>query len=268
MPSILTFLFLANLNFEDFKVDFFNEYPYELINGNIAERKDYPEVIYVYNSEGARCSATVVGPRVILTAAHCIDEVGTITTWHRKEPKIVAVCEISPLYAAGTEDHDMALCQATEEIDLKPASIAGRQPKIGEQVLLTGYGCTGYDGGPVGGNDGKLRTGLSTVISLPSKTDWFYTKHDASLCSGDSGGPAYLIPKSGDVRDGDHEVVGVNSRGNMLDTSLLLDLTIKQSRRFMKDWALLKGLEICGITTECGSPPRPGHPSPEDWHLL
>ena len=34
----------------------------------------YPEVVFLYNISGAACTATIISPRVVLTAKHCVQD--------------------------------------------------------------------------------------------------------------------------------------------------------------------------------------------------
>lgn len=222
----------------------------ELIGGRPAKTGEFPEIVYI-RSGGARCSASIIGPRVILTAGHCVKENGSIGPVEFDEivdfvvDQIVytAQCKQAPLYRDSIEDHDMALCKVDKPLKVKPASISKEGPKLGQEVILTGYGCV-KEGG-VGGNDGILRIGKAKVIRLPQdKNFWFYTKDISALCFGDSGGPSMLDEKS-------HLVIGVNSRGNIKDLSLMTALFTEESVGFMKSFAEEQEVEICGVTTSC-----------------
>lgn len=217
----------------------------ELIGGRPAEKGEYPEVVYIQVStdEGkGACSATIVGPQVLLTAGHCTKAIGGEISFQLDGVTHFAKCQQAPLYRNKTEDHDMALCKLDKAVSVKPAKISKVGPSAGDEVTLTGYGCTQPGGGQ--GNDGILRVGNSTVFQLPNGNDnWFYTFDSGAICYGDSGGPSFLL--------GTHEQIGVNSRGNIRDLSLLTALWIEKSQKFFVEFAEAEKVEICGINTDC-----------------
>lgn len=227
---------------------FATEFHPELIGGKPVERGAYPEIVYIRSGD-ARCSATIIGPQVILTAGHCVADQGSIGPAAEVVDFVIdkvsysAQCQQAPLYRDQIEDHDMALCKVDKELSVKPASISKIGPKIGDKIILTGYGCIQPGGG--GGNDGTLRMGLSTVSKLPvGKDHWFYTQDDSALCFGDSGGPSLL-------KSEEHLLIGVNSRGNIKDLSLLTALWTPESIAFFQDFARDSEVSICGVTDDC-----------------
>lgn len=246
----------------------------KLIGGRDAEPGEFPEVIYVKHQlddgRTARCSATIIGPRVIMTAAHCVKDNGTIEpASFRTESALEfqigqgifkALCNQAPLYRDNTEDHDMALCKTDRDMNVKPASVADHGPELEEFVMLSGYGCTQEGGG--GGNNGQLRVGEAKVDQLPSGSNhWFYTRWDSAACFGDSGGPSFF--KMSDTRAQDHFINGVISRGNIRDLSLMTNTWLKPSQDFLKDWSSTNGVKICGIDGhKCGEKPDPD-PDPD-----
>lgn len=228
----------------------------DLIGGTPVQPGEYPEVVYITNGS-ARCSATIIGPRVIMTAGHCVADGGVISEVVHNQLVFKATCKQAPLYRDHKEDHDMALCKTDKVLAVKYASISAKGPALGEVVTLSGYGCIKPGGG--GGNDGIFRTGQAKVIQLPSATDdWFYTRDTAALCFGDSGGPVFLKLTSPTTQK--HLVIGVNSRGNARDLSLLTALYIEKSHAFFKAFASEQGVEICGINKDCGDGSKPGKP--------
>lgn len=225
-----------------------------LIGGRPALKGEFPEIVYI-RSGNARCSASVISPRgetgVILTAGHCVADQGEIGPVSELVDFVVgqtvyrAKCRQAPLYRAQTQDHDMALCKVDKALDVVPASISGVGPMLGVQVTLTGYGCINPGGGA--GNDGILRVGKAKVVQLPAGNDhWFYTKDRSALCFGDSGGPALLR-----VAKGRHTLIGVNSRGNIQDTSLMTALFTTESKKFFEEFIVEQEVKICGINQNC-----------------
>lgn len=243
MKIILLCLFLSG--FAEARTFDFN-----LIGGRPATKGEYPETVYI-SSGNARCSASVIGPRVIMTAGHCVADDGQIgpvavsntVAFSIDKTSYTAKCKQAPMYRDHTEDHDMALCKVDKAVSIKPGSISKKGPQLGEKVILSGYGCVKPGGG--GGNDGILRIGKAKVIKLPEGKDhWFYVQDTAALCFGDSGGPSFLDSK-------EHLIIGVNSRGNIKDLSLLTAVYTQESLDFFEEFAKDQEVEICGITTDC-----------------
>lgn len=223
-----------------------------LIGGRPALKGELPEILYI-SSGAARCSAVLVSDQVLITAAHCVKdkgEVGPVSKTNidfvREQVVYTAVCSQAPLYRDQIEDHDFALCKTDKRLTAKPASVSKNPLKVNDIVLLTGYGCTSGDSGGRGGNDGILRVGKAKVTKLPSVKDhWFYTEDTSALCFGDSGGPVMLSEKK------KHNVVGVNSRGDIRTLSLLTALFTPESVEFMESFAEENAVDICGITKDC-----------------
>ncbi len=220
-----------------------------LIGGRPAHEGEFPEIIYI-RSGAARCSATVIGERVILTAGHCVKDEGEIgpvemgvgaVDFVLGQQVYTAKCRQTPKYRQNLGDHDMAICLADRPLSVRPATIDTQPVKIGQTVILTGYGCIRSPGS--GGNDGILRVGKAKVIQLPAGDDyWFYTKASSTLCFGDSGGPSMSKP---------HFVIGVNSRGDIKSLSLFTATFTKDSIDFFEEFAKEQSVSICGITEDC-----------------
>jgi hypothetical protein len=171
------------------------------------------------------CTATLVGPRTVLTAAHCIDGGadppvllrGDLMVGNRR---IAFSCDMHPEYARYPQppgggfrsSHDYALCTLDTPVNtfaIRPESIDDDEALgDGQRLLLTGYGCTGIRPDPTSQqgftytpaetpDQRTLQMGIGNVhdagIAWANETG-VWTRSRAALgqptiCPGDSGGP-------------------------------------------------------------------------------
>lgn len=198
----------------------------KLINGQPATIAQVVRIINI--NKGSACTATIVGTRVLLTAGHCA------STGDRLRFRFANQTREAVATQSSTRGHDISLALVSGSLNVTPARIGGGVT-VNQLVLLTGFGCTKPGGG--GGNDGILRVGNSRVIGF-SGFD-FLTRRGSALCFGDSGGPAF--------QRGTLNVVGVNSRGNIRDLSILVRMDIATTRNFLKAFETSKGVDIQGL---------------------
>ncbi len=220
----------------------------DLIGGTEVNKNEFPEIVRI-SIGNSRCSAVIVGPRVVMTAAHCIEDSNEITQidFSIQKTPFHAKCQQSPEWKDPNVYHDLALCKTDEEIsDIHYATVSDKALQINDEVNLTGYGCTAADGN--GGNDGILRMGSAKVTELPSpRIPWFQTIDQTVLCSGDSGGPALLKSEYSTTR----YVVGINSMGDSINISFMTALWIDKSIVFMKNFETKNDVKICGVSANC-----------------
>lgn len=217
----------------------------QLIGGREANPKDWPASVYV-SSGSSRCSATVVGEKSLLVAAHCIKDGGKLY-FSIGPNRYTSVCSHSIDYKKD-KTADYALCiidKPVTGIEFENINIDPSLIKLNDEVLLTGYGCIKPGGG--GGNDGTYRVGEAKVIALPGRTNDIVTAKGAALCFGDSGGPAFkYLDKEKAVR----VLISVNSRGNTVDTSYLSATHTAEALKFFKSWSSKTGQKICGLDVQ------------------
>lgn len=195
-----------------------------------------------------RCTSTLIGPRVVLSAAHCISEDGSTMRIDLGTGPIAVVCtrhgDYDPL------DHyrnDVALCLAPAPIALGTGDRYERVntdvavPPKGAIVRLLGYGCTV----PGGATSDSLYSGTTLAQDREPAQIKLAGGDGAVLCEGDSGGAAYAeTPPAGPVR---RVVLGVNStRGPDFRSSTVTDLAAPQIADFLKTWSNANGVAICG----------------------
>lgn len=218
-----------------------------LIGGRPADPKDFPASVYA-SMNGARCTATVVGPKVLMIAAHCVSDGGS-ASFSVGPNQYRSTCSHSADYR-GNATADYSLCVVDKEVTgIKYENVAADPGvvKVGDELLLTGYGCVRAGGG--GGNDGVYRIGEAKIRALPSGTDNDITAGSgAALCFGDSGGPAF---KYLDTAKTKRVLVSINSRGDIRSTSYLSAVFTTQGKRFISAWkAKNPTLKICGVDAD------------------
>lgn len=214
----------------------------EVIGANPADHAEWAATLIFRSPTGAPCTATAVGPRVILSAAHCIPDGMDAYVWIANSNVAIA-CERHPAYPA--ENADFTLCLVTDTLSypakgFETINVDRQSPSVGEEVTLLGYGCYSKEQRIFG----NLYKGPATVETLASDSGLILTKGGAAICFGDSGGGAYrFLDEAKTIR----RLFGVNARGDISTISALAvtatDLFINWSRQ----WAENKKVTICGI---------------------
>lgn len=225
---------------------------------------DEPAVVLVFNRAGGLCTGTLIAPRVVLTAKHCVQNAGAsepnpasafvigIGDNIRGLSQNFGVSQIRTtpgVYSSGSGGLggalvgiDVALMTLSTGATITPIPVRRETPTelIGEPAKAVGFGET-----PGGGAGQKFRT-MSSATGVMGGV--IFT--GPTICQGDSGGP--LISEAG-------EVFGVASFGqgpcgagvngyNRIDTFLdLIDEAVGDSGSCLGD-----GAEICdGFDNDC-----------------
>jgi hypothetical protein len=165
-------------------------------------------VVMVLTRGGERegfCSAIVLGPRIVLTAAHCLGSTRDMAVHYRDaagKPVLIAVAATAthPLYRANAivtreVSIDLALVETETPIDSRfsPARLAeGEGPPVGAEATLAGFGVAHEGDAATGGTLRsarlKVRAPLSSILLWTEDAD----DAGAGACGGDSGGPLFL----------------------------------------------------------------------------
>lgn len=214
-----------------------------IINGDPASIADFPSLAFIAAKNKFSCTGTVIAPRVVLTAAHCVEDLdlGGFTTPReytvvtgRANPRqagggnVLRVSEthVFPRFDPGTAFGDAALLVLSSPTPAPPIPLAGAADAAlyagGAGVLLAGWGLTS----PSAKAPPQTLHSTSNVVLNPDacklRTQSYYPPYSTNGqmctidppdrknggCFGDSGGPVI-----GQRPDGSPVEIGIVSTG-------------------------------------------------------
>jgi hypothetical protein len=211
-----------------------------------ADPAAWPATLVFVNSAGAGCTATVIGQRVVLTAAHCVPNgaSGSVQLLPPPAPAVELMCDHNPDYPTDISV-DFALCSASKALALSGNyEVVNKDPAlplIGGPVKLLGYGCRTPGGGDA--SFGSLYEGDTTVQSR-SANNYIITSGGAAVCFGDSGGGAFASADQFQIK---RRLVAINSRGDISVNSWLSVTASPAFSIWANRWSTSKGVKICGL---------------------
>lgn len=176
--------------------------PAAAITGGTLDGSAHPAVALLLADRGngpePDCSAALVSPQVLVTAAHCAS--GTISDRVEVsfDSRFVAGASTllpgtlhpDPAWSFASKDtHDLAVVVldapvAIEPLALPPAGLLDTVPSKGSELVNVGYGFSDR----TSGFDGYRRSSTSSVTSLKA-TEVKLSQSGGGVCFGDSGGP-------------------------------------------------------------------------------
>jgi len=185
------------------------------------------------------CTGSLIDKRIVLTAAHCLDESeGAIRKMYvvfapdlskaTRDNVRAAVTGVANEAFRPSQDksvtwNDVALIKLSDDApaDFKmarlPSSSTDAALKPGVKVMQIGFGKAEASRNPTKDTSGILRSvsGIPLVDKSADGRELHFNEATKGSCNGDSGGPAF-------IRDADGKLtqVGLDSRGNLTDSCL------------------------------------------------
>jgi len=173
------------------------------------------------------CTGTLIGPRKVVTAGHCVEGFSASRMQFVIGPSLsqaqyvldVASIEAHPLYNGSSITNDIGLVILAEDAPVAPMGVVRNMDSswVGKSLFFVGYGV----------DDGYQQTGAGTKravwmpISSLTSTTFRYDQSNKNTCNGDSGGPAFYEDSSGE-----YLVAGVTSYGDYYCTSYGVDTRV------------------------------------------
>jgi hypothetical protein len=171
------------------------------IVGGVTDTQD-PAVVALRVQGQEYCTGTLVGPKTVLTAAHCINVYGTQPKYYvafgtyaaQSTQQVEVIAQYAdPLYnkQSGTS-HDFGVLRLATAVTNVAPIVMNAQPLgpsfVGMAIRHAGFGITSGGGGG-GGTKRQVSYNVRQVTAALIESG----AAGKQTCSGDSGGPAFMV---------------------------------------------------------------------------
>ncbi|MHB8875529.1 MAG: S1 family peptidase [Myxococcaceae bacterium] len=233
------------------------------IVGGIVDNGD-PEVFMLAmqydNNTQSGCTATLIAPRTLLTAAHCVDpRIGNATSvqiWAMNKTDMSTAGYSDLIHVTETRmhgswnpavglEHDIAVAlleRAPAVSAPKPWNSASVSTYGGRALRAVGYGTTGASGA----GSGIKRQVALTFRQLSSTHIYLGDMVGKGVCHGDSGGPSFHT-----FSDGVERQVGIHSYTTGPDCVDGADIRVDAYTGFVNQWLADKEAPQCSRDGKC-----------------
>ncbi len=206
--------------------------PESVVGGTPVKNKWDDTVGIVFYDAYVGCTGTLIGPKLVITAGHCVQNtditsvlIGNKDWWVDKGGEEIDVVEVIE-YPDSWATYDAAVLVLEERSSYEPRAVGldcilDEYLKDGAPIEIVGYGVTSESGS---GYNTTLMQGESSVADADCSEEFINGVwagcnpsvqpageiaaggNGVDACFGDSGGPLYLLTPEGDY------VVGITSR--------------------------------------------------------
>ena len=198
------------------------------------------------------CTATLVAPRVLLTAAHCLMDGALPTAFFGTAPQgdggasiAIIATRVHPAFDPSTLANDVAMALLAEDAPAGarpwPLPASPLDPgSVGLPLRLVGFGLTG----PADTSPTQKRVGTATLASIVA-TQFALSPSPSQTCEGDSGGPAFATIGGVEV------IVGVTSSGDPQCSQGGTDTRVDAYASFVSTWLRVTAEGAAGPGDRC-----------------
>lgn len=208
-----------------------------------------------FDNGASICSAVLVSPRVLLTAAHCVDPVfhgaNALTVRAINKPDTSNLMQSDAIEVTSMLRHpqwnasdqessfDLAmLLLARAPVGVSPATLGA--PVSGSMLKVFGYGRTSVNAGSTSGVRREVTTAMTSLRAAEFE---FGASGSVGICAGDSGGPSFV----------NGEVVGIHSRTESASCGTGVDMRVDVRLPFIDSFIAANDPPLCSVDGRCAS---------------